>query len=92
MRLSNSTLQRSVNVISNLVVSLAAFALGAELLPEFEAKLIVVPALISAIALGIIQVVREKNRLSWTKEDCVALLSSQFATEFPYRMDLLHVE
>jgi hypothetical protein len=63
MRLSNSTLQRSVNVISILVISLAAIALGAELLPEFQAKLIVVPALISAIALGIIQIIREKHRL-----------------------------
>jgi len=61
MRLSNSTLRRPVNVISILVVSLAAIALGVELLPEFEAKLIVVPALIAAIALGIIQIVREKR-------------------------------
>jgi hypothetical protein len=61
MRLSSSTLQRSANVISILVVSLAVIALAAELLPEFQAKLIVIPALISAIALGIIQIVRERH-------------------------------
>jgi hypothetical protein len=43
-------------------LTLVGLALIAEMLPEFKAKLIVIPALLVTLALGIIEIRKEKHK------------------------------
>ena len=56
--LFNTKLSQGFRVV---VITLSIIALGAEVLPELEAKLIVIPALILAISLSLYEMIKHSR-------------------------------
>lgn len=68
MQLVKSVSQKWFPTFRILTITLAGMALGAEVLPEVKAKLIVIPALILTIILVLIEIRNERNRLAKGKD------------------------